>query len=129
MYDGGKIITGLIVFLGLMTFPLWYNAGAAYKAPELEKPAAEKGKECVEPIEWMQAEHMQLLDEWRDHVVRDKDRVYHSTMGKHFTISLQNTCMDCHTSKTKFCDKCHDTAEVTPYCWDCHIAPIEKEDM
>ena len=121
MYDGGKIITGLIVFLGLMTFPLWYNAGAAYKAPELEKPAAEKGKECVEPTEWMQAEHMQLLDEWRDTVVRNAERIYVNAEGKEFNMSLSNTCLDCHSNKTEFCDRCHEYASIEPYCWDCHI--------
>jgi hypothetical protein len=36
-----------------------------------------------------------------------------------------NTCMQCHTSKKKFCDTCHAYASVTPYCWDCHLAPVE----
>jgi hypothetical protein len=26
MYDSGKIITGLVIFGGLVTFPIWYNA-------------------------------------------------------------------------------------------------------
>ncbi len=29
MYDSGKIITGLIVFVLLITFPIWYNHGDA----------------------------------------------------------------------------------------------------
>ena len=39
--------------------------------------------------------------------------------------SLQNGCMKCHTSKVKFCDTCHEYASVKPYCWDCHLAPVE----
>ncbi len=27
MYDGRKIIPGLILFLGLVTYPLWHNHG------------------------------------------------------------------------------------------------------
>ncbi|NJB69040.1 cytochrome c [Desulfobaculum xiamenense] len=125
MYDGGKIIAGIIVFLGLMTFPFWYNVGqAAYKTPELQKPA--NAKQCIETAEWMKAEHMQLLNEWRDEVVRNGNRLYTSKQsGEHFEMSLQKTCMSCHTSKKEFCDKCHDAAAVAPYCWDCHIAPKE----
>ncbi|GAB6175380.1 sulfate reduction electron transfer complex DsrMKJOP subunit DsrJ [Desulfobaculum senezii] len=125
MYDGGKIIAGIIVFLGLMTFPFWYNVGqAAYETPELQKPT--KAKECIEDAQWMKAEHMHLLNEWRDEVVRMNNRIYTSKKtGKHFEMSLQKTCMDCHSSKEKFCDKCHDAAAVSPYCWDCHIAPKE----
>ena len=38
MYDGGKIITGIILFLVLFTVPVWYNlaSGKADQVPELE---------------------------------------------------------------------------------------------
>jgi hypothetical protein len=122
MYDGSKIIPGLVVFLLIVISPVLYNLGnASYEPPELAKPA--KGEECIEPTEWIRANHMQLLDEWRDWVVRDKERVYVASTGESHTISLQNTCMDCHDKKAEFCDRCHDEASVSPYCWDCHIAP------
>jgi hypothetical protein len=41
-------------------------------------------------------------------------------------MSLQNSCMKCHSNKKEFCDKCHNYVAVKPYCWSCHIAP--KED-
>ncbi|ACV67539.1 sulfate reduction electron transfer complex DsrMKJOP subunit DsrJ [Desulfohalobium retbaense] len=126
MYDGGKVITGLIIFVGLMTFPFWFNLGnAAYERPELQE--VKDAEECIEPTEYMRTEHMQLLNDWRDSVVREKNRIYVSTTGKEVTMSLQNTCMDCHTSKQEFCDKCHNSAAVSPYCWDCHIAPEEEQ--
>jgi len=129
MYDGGKIIAGLIVFLGLMLFPFWYNVGnAAYKTPELELPPKAKAEKCIETTEFMRAEHMQMLDEWRDYVVRDGQRLYVSQTGKAWAMSLQNTCMDCHDTKEKFCDRCHNAAAVNPYCWDCHVAPLEKPE-
>jgi len=124
MYDGGKIIAGLVIFFFLLTFPFWYNLGqAAYEDPELQLP--EDSTECIEPTEWMRANHMELLDTWRDMSTRDRLTQYTSSTGKTMEISLQKTCMDCHTSKTEFCDKCHDQAAVSPYCWDCHIAPEE----
>ena len=70
---------------------------------------------------------MQLLNQWRDSVVRNGDRIYVNAENKEFTMSLQNTCMNCHSNKKDFCDKCHNYIGVKPYCWGCHIAPKEKE--
>lgn len=124
MYDGGKIITGLIIFLVVLAFPFWFNLGqAAYKAPELKLPKEEK--ECVKSKQWMRENHMKLLNDWRDEVVRYGKLMYISSDGKEYEMSLQKTCMDCHTEKKEFCDKCHNTASVSPYCWDCHVAPEE----
>lgn len=127
MYNGGKVLAGLFVFLAILTFPFWYNASqAAYKTPELQLPPKSVATQCVEDAEWMKAEHMQLLNHWRDWVVRDGKRMYTSKLtGAHIEMSLQKSCMKCHSSKEKFCDKCHEAAAVTPYCWDCHIAPKE----
>ncbi len=128
MYDGGKIIAGLLIALGLLTVPFWYNVGnAAYKTPELKLPPKSKATACVEETEWMRAEHMQLLDTWRDSVVRDGNRMFTTASGGHVEMSLQKTCMDCHDSKKEFCDKCHEAAAVAPYCWDCHLAPKEEK--
>ena len=127
MYDGGKIIVGLIVGLGLLLFPLWYNAGKAAKAPvpELTTKAKEL-KVCVSETSYMTSNHMQLLDKWRQEVVRSGERYYKAPNGKVYYKSLQVTCMDCHANKSKFCDQCHNYMGVTPYCWDCHIEPKEN---
>ncbi|MFH1479821.1 MAG: sulfate reduction electron transfer complex DsrMKJOP subunit DsrJ [Pseudomonadota bacterium] len=127
MYDGGKIIAGLIIGIGLLLFPLFYNGLKAAKVPEPElTPKAKEAKECVEPKAYIRTQHMKLLDEWRDEVVRNADRVYRSGSGKIYDKSLQNTCMECHSNKTKFCDQCHNYMNVAPYCWDCHIQPKEN---
>lgn len=122
MHYGGKIIIGLVIFVGLVVSPFVLNIGKAnFKQPELKLPANEK--KCVESLEYMRENHMQLLNEWRDWALRDGKRTYTNHAGKEFTISLQNTCMKCHTSKAEFCDKCHNDAGVSPYCWDCHVQP------
>jgi hypothetical protein len=127
MYDGAKIVTGLVIGLGLLLSPYFYNAGKASKAPEPElTPKAKEAKECVAPTPYMRNGHMQLLDRWRQDVVRDGDRWYKSSNGKIYNKSLQLTCMDCHSNKTKFCDQCHNYMAVSPYCWDCHIQPKES---
>lgn len=128
MYDGGKIITGLVVGVGLLLFPVFYNAGRASKAPE--PVLAEKAKaaqQCVETTSYMKTDHMKMLDEWRQQVVRDDARYYKSSTGKSYYKSLQTTCMDCHSNKTKFCDQCHNYMGVTPNCWECHIEPKENQ--
>lgn len=131
MYDGGKIIAGLTIFLAVVTFPILYNMGkpSAVPEPKLNTPEIQQlqEKQCVESKEYMRANHMQLLNDWRDWAVRDGKRVYVNSEGKHFTISLQNTCMHCHSNKKEFCDRCHTYANVKPYCWSCHLAPKEKE--
>ncbi len=131
IYNGGKIILGLIIFVGLFTFPFFYNIGKANVRPEvkIDTPAINelKEKKCVESKEFMRAEHMKLLNDWRDSAVREGARIYVNSAGKAYTISLQNTCMHCHSNKKKFCDQCHNYMAVNPYCWTCHIAPKEKE--
>ena len=128
MYDGGKIIIGLIIGLLILLFPFLYDAGKAAKVPEPELTAmAKEAKECVLPKSEIRAQHMKLLDEWRQEVVRDAERVYMSADGRTFDKSLQNTCMNCHSNKSKFCDQCHTYMGVAPFCWDCHIAPKENE--
>lgn len=122
MYNGKYIIPGIIIFVGLFTIPFWSNVlSPKYDPPKLALPAGEK--ECIESAEFMRAEHMSLLNTWRDEALRDGKRLYVASNGKEWVISLQNTCMSCHANKADFCDKCHTANSVSPYCWDCHIAP------
>ncbi len=124
MYDAGKVILGVAVFLALIAFPIWYNVaiGDPGYSPELEKAA--KGENCVRDAEYMTGNHMDVLNTWRDEVVRGDDRFFEHE-GHRYEKSLTNTCLDCHVNKDQFCDKCHDYLSVTPYCWDCHIVPKE----
>lgn len=125
------VIIGFVVFFG---FPFFYNLGKANARPQVkvDTPAIlewekEHGKkECVEPKEFMRGGHMQMLNDWRDAVVRNGERVYINSKGTHFNISLQNTCMNCHSNKKDFCDQCHNYLGVKPYCWTCHIPPKEN---
>lgn len=124
MYHQKQIITGLVIFVLVCTFPFWYSLGqASYESPDPALPEAEEA--CIEPTQWMRANHMELLDEWRDMSVREKKPVYVNHEGQAMEISLQKTCMECHTNQAEFCTTCHDKAAVSPYCWDCHIAPEE----
>jgi hypothetical protein len=128
MYDGGKIITGLVIGVGLLLFPVFYNAGKAAKVPEPELTAkAKAAQQCVQSKSFMRTEHMKLLDQWRDEVVRQDVWYYKGAGGKTYYMSFQQTCLDCHSNRDKFCDQCHNYLGVSPYCWDCHFEPKEKQ--
>ncbi len=127
MYDAGKIITGLIIFLCLITFPSWYNVVGGKAAYTPEPKIVTEEKQCVEPTQYMRTSHMQLLDDWRNAVVREGNRVYVATDGKKYNMSLSNTCLNCHSNKAEFCDQCHNYVEVTPTCWNCHVIPEENK--
>jgi hypothetical protein len=123
MYDTGKILPGLLIFLVLITFPFWYDnvlSGNDAVKPDPKIVTAEK--ECVAPTAYMKSSHMELLNTWRNSVVRENDRIYVSPDGKRYEMSLVRTCLEqCHTNKDQFCDNCHTFMAVSPYCWNCHV--------
>jgi hypothetical protein len=123
MHDGGKVIAGIVIFLVVVLFPVWFSvaSGGAGSVPEWDPKAKEP--ECVEEKEYMRIHHMELLDDWRDEVVREAGRTHVSPSGREHDKSLTRTCLGCHRSKAEFCDRCHDYAGVEPTCWDCHVVP------
>ncbi|MFA5111310.1 MAG: sulfate reduction electron transfer complex DsrMKJOP subunit DsrJ [Desulfobaccales bacterium] len=140
LFDRNRVIAGLVIFVVLITIPLWQNLGkiVAAPAPSLDTPVikqlAEKDKKCVMPKEWMRANHMQMLVDWRDNVVRtgeqkvtaSRGRDFVAPDGKTYLASLTNTCLDCHSDKTKFCDQCHNYVAVVPNCFGCHLQEGKK---
>ena len=129
MYDAGKVVGGLVVFLILVTSPLWFNAISATseEVPELQPPP-NGAEQCVEAKDSMRESHMDLLNEWRDVVVREGRRDYVSShSGVTYDMSLTRTCLSCHSNKAEFCDACHTYMAVDPYCWDCHVVPKEGQ--
>jgi len=124
MYNKRTVIPGLAIFVLFVTFPLWYNGLSAGPIPKPELPP-NGTKECVAPAAEMRDSHMQMLNEWRDSVLREGGRTSVTVAGKEYTKALQLACMECHSNKEKFCDSCHTYASVKPYCWDCHLTPAE----
>jgi hypothetical protein len=116
------IFIGLAIAVVALTFPFWYNLaiGSPTPSPELDTPDGQ----CVEDTEYMRAHHMDLLDEWRDAVVRDGDTSPVVVEGKEYPKSLTRGCLECHTTRQKFCYECHNYANVEPTCWECHVESI-----
>ena len=114
------IFSGLVVFLLGATFPFWQSIDP----DDFPKVAMEtKGEQCVAPAEYMRKNHMLLLNNWRDSVVRDGERFHIMPDGSRVEKSLTKTCLGCHVSKKQFCEECHTYASVKPYCWECHVVP------
>ena len=132
MNDKPVIIVALAAALIALTFPFWRQiiAGRPTPPPRAGEPQYElpSGDECV--AKDMRANHMQVLNEWRDAVVRGEggedgeDPAAPVTVGGvEYPKSLTRGCMACHTSNDKFCARCHEYADVDPNCWDCHVEP------
>ena len=77
----------LIVFIVVGILPLLVQPGkgraGARSSSYTDK--AKAAKECVRSKEYMRAEHMQLLDLWREQVVRAAKREYVNPEGQGLT--------------------------------------------
>ena len=107
MRDRLFIVSGLAIFLALVTVPFWYRASAAL---DLKRP---QGQKCVADIAFMRRSHMEMLNRWRDEKVR---------AGLRPDFTLTRTCLaQCHGAQAEFCGRCHAYVGLDgPYCWDCH---------
>ena len=125
MRDAPAIAAGVVVFLALALAPVWQRAAAG--PAEVTRPKiARPDTRCVAPRSEIRASHMQLLDGWRDAVVRHGKRQTVDQLGTPIQASLTGTCLECHGAKKDFCDGCHGQLAVQPVCWDCHHDPKER---
>jgi len=126
---------GLVVAIVVLTLPFWYALGQRVMgqsdpAPSVPKPT--NSEHCIEND--MRARHMEVIDEWRNEVVREGTTERYESKdypGESFERSLTKTClMQCHataetgegaTVQERFCNECHAYANVRPNCWDCHL--------
>ncbi len=131
MYDAGKIIIGLILFVGFFTSPFWYDNfnSKATQTPDIVIPANESQTQCVESFEYMRSNHMILLNNWRQEFVREGKTTYLSSMGKKYDISLEKSCLGCHPNTSQFCDQCHNYLDVSLTCWSCHQEPGDQKSF
>lgn len=138
MFKRRNLTAALIIFVVLLSIPIFYNIwksnqdiGKSAGGPviNLDTPAIQQleVKECIESTEFMKANHMKLLYQWRDEGVRGGKTEYINSKGKAYKTSLQ-TCLNCHynpgvKTSDQFCVSCHNYAGVKPNCWTCHLLP------
>jgi hypothetical protein len=135
MQNKGIIIIGILIFAAVFSSPFWLNfaSGRDTKWPDIKYVVDTAKVNCIADREYMRANHMDMLNSWRDLVVRNNERYLKDNDGNLVIIngqpvemSLSLTCMNCHSNKSTFCDACHNYMDVAPYCWDCHVAPNEQ---
>jgi hypothetical protein len=94
-------------------------ADAASRVPRPGVAAASPGR-CVEDVQVMRRNHMELLKHHRDGTVRDGVRTVEHSLAN---------CVSCHASKetgrvtgsdNAFCEGCHRYAAVKLDCFECH---------
>ena len=112
--SGVVLISGLIILV-----PIAYSVARSVipqrtDVPQvfLERPAA-AFQDCVEETSYMRVHHMDLLKQLREEVIRD---------GIRGELTLEQ-CARCHTSRERFCDRCHQAASVILDCFGCHYYP------
>ncbi|MFZ5945363.1 MAG: sulfate reduction electron transfer complex DsrMKJOP subunit DsrJ [Bacillota bacterium] len=119
-----NIIIGLLLFIGLVSVPFWFNLNKSTKHPKISLDTPEiqalEVKKCIEDTQYMRAKHMELLADWKVEVVREGNRIYVAKDGREYLMCIEQTCLYCHSNKSQFCDACHEFAGVKPNCWSCH---------
>jgi len=122
IYNAKYVWAGVVVFLGIFTLPFTLNlCTEKFERPAITLPQGVT--DCIAPVEYMRSSHMDLLNTWRDQALRSENREYVDHKGRKWVVSLQNTCQQCHANKAEFCDRCHLSNSVHPYCWECHVEP------
>jgi hypothetical protein len=120
MLDSNRNVIVVVILALIILGPIGYygilSASGDQADPFLERPD-EKYQECIRETTYMRFNHWVLLKEIREQVMRD---------GNREEIVLKN-CKDCHTSRARFCDQCHNTVSLTPDCFDCHNYPEYPE--
>ena len=136
MYKPAKIIVALVIFLAIVTFPIWSSIGSDSVSPDVEisldTPAINAlgdDATCIYDTDYMRANHMKVLDDWKVEVVRNGNRMIVTEDGREYLASLQNTCFECHSNYEDFCLKCHEYSNVDPSCWECHLEPVTDSNV
>lgn len=116
-----KINQGMIaaICVLIILFPVGYSVlsavfspGTRDSQPFLEKP--EKSDKCVRDATYMRFHHMDFLKDLRNEAARE---------GVRGDVGLFS-CRECHTSRERFCNQCHDAVNLNLNCFSCHYYPL-----
>jgi hypothetical protein len=113
---GSRLLWAIPLLIVLL--PLGYSVVSSVAQvgdpPEvfLEMPDP-KHEECVRDTAYMRFHHWELLRGVREEIVR---------YGNRGDVGLKK-CQECHTSRERFCDRCHDAVSMSPDCFGCHYYP------
>jgi len=120
-----KINQGIVAVIAVLIIlaPVGYSVlsavvgpGAQDGQPFLEKPKnpnPDQPPQCIRDMTYMRFHHMDFLKKLRNDAVR---RGIRGEVGFF-------SCRECHTSKERFCNQCHDAVNLKPDCFRCHYYP------
>jgi len=114
------VVAGIVIL-----FPFAYSIGSFVWASIFSAPkaflqvATGPSQRCVRDASWMRQNHRVFLRELRDKTVRE---------GIRNEVTLRS-CGQCHKDKTQFCDKCHNSVNLRPDCFDCHSYPTNVQPV
>jgi hypothetical protein len=109
----------VIAVMAAAAAPFAFAADAGSRVPRPGVTAAHPGQ-CVEDVQVMRRNHMELLKHHRDRTVREGVRTVEHSLAN---------CVSCHASKntgrvtgsdSAFCEGCHRYAAVKLDCFECH---------
>ena len=116
--ENGKALFPLISLL-IILFPLGHSVVIRVIPKGDERPGVflelpdPKHDGCVKETLYMRFHHWELLRGIREEIVR---------YGKRGEIGLYK-CRECHTSRERFCNVCHNAVSLSPDCFECHYYP------
>lgn len=109
----------MVIIALVILAPLAYSVASSLFAQEAEVPAVflekpdPRHKDCVRETTYMRYHHWELLRQIREEVVR---------YGQRGDVGLHK-CKECHTSRERFCNQCHNEVSAYPDCYGCHYYP------
>jgi hypothetical protein len=112
----GIVVTAAVL---VILFPFAYSlvSSVLTGSSEIDEVFLElpdpKYQECVREKEYMRFHHMDLLKEVREQFVR---------YGNRDEIGF-DSCRGCHTSRERFCNRCHNAVSLNLDCFGCHYYP------
>jgi len=116
---GSRTAFLIVIIAFVLLAPLAYSVVSSLFAQEVDRHGVflempdPQHKDCVRETTYMRYHHWELLREIREEVVR---------YGKRGEVGLF-MCKDCHTSREKFCNQCHNAVSAFPDCYGCHYYP------
>jgi len=122
-------VVPLVIILGPIAYSIMAPLilqGAESGQPFLEKAVSNYHGGCAlgDPTV-VRYRHWEILKDIREEIVRYGDRKENEIDlggGKRVVKGL-SSCKECHLSRERFCDQCHNAVSLFPDCFDCHNYP------
>lgn len=118
-------VATVIILLPIAFSVVWAVASPGDEGAQPFLVMPEREEACIEDTAYMRFQHMDLLLDLRDEVVREGSHMQVVVDGQVRQVTLDG-CWDCHTDRTQFCNRCHDSVNLNLNCFKCHHDPSSE---